>query len=63
MSGATTKDAFSVNTDRNIFHCFACGASGNVLDFVSGSPPTRCWLVRFRVNAQRDGITLLPIAE
>ncbi len=28
------KDAFSVNTARNIFHCFACGASGNVLDFV-----------------------------
>ncbi len=28
------KDAFSVNTSRNIFHCFACGASGNVLDFV-----------------------------
>ncbi|MGD9519862.1 MAG: CHC2 zinc finger domain-containing protein, partial [Armatimonadota bacterium] len=26
--------AFSVNTTRNIFHCFACGASGNVLDFV-----------------------------
>jgi len=28
------RDAFSVNTARNIFHCFACGASGNVLDFV-----------------------------
>lgn len=28
------KDAFSLNTSRNIFHCFACGASGNVLDFV-----------------------------
>ena len=28
------RNAFSVNTARNIFHCFACGASGNVLDFV-----------------------------
>ena len=29
----------------------------------SGRAPNRCWLVRFRVNAQRDGITLLPIAQ
>jgi len=36
----------------------------SLLSYVqSGSPPNRCWLVRFRVNAQRDGITLLPIAE
>jgi len=28
------KNSFPANTDRNIFHCFACGASGNVLDFV-----------------------------
>ena len=29
----------------------------------SGRTPNRCWLVRFRVNAQRDGITLLLIAQ
>lgn len=29
------KNSFSVNTARNIFHCFACGASGNILDFVA----------------------------
>ncbi|MGH7604964.1 MAG: CHC2 zinc finger domain-containing protein [Gemmatimonadaceae bacterium] len=27
-------DAFHVNLSRNIFHCFACGAGGTVLDFV-----------------------------
>lgn len=29
------RDAFHVNLARNIFHCFACGASGTVLDFVA----------------------------
>jgi DNA primase len=28
-------DAFHVNSARNIFHCFACGAGGTVLDFVA----------------------------
>lgn len=29
------RDAFHVNLARNIFHCFACGACGTVLDFVA----------------------------
>lgn len=29
-----TKPSLKVNTDRNIFNCFACEAKGNVLDFV-----------------------------
>src|SRR4051812_19131414 len=28
-------DAFHVNTEKNCFHCFACGKRGNVLDFVA----------------------------
>ena len=28
-------EAFHVNQERNVFHCFACGAGGNVLDFVA----------------------------
>jgi DNA primase len=28
------KDAFQANLSKNVFHCFACGAKGNVLDFV-----------------------------
>src|SRR4029434_6184618 len=27
-------EAFHANLARNIFHCFACGAGGTVLDFV-----------------------------
>jgi len=29
------KEAFHANLARNIFHCFACGAGGTVLDFVA----------------------------
>src|ERR1035438_3150058 len=29
------RDAFHVNLVRNIFHCFACGAGGTVLDLVA----------------------------
>lgn len=29
-----TRPSLKVNIDRNIFHCFACGAKGNVLEFV-----------------------------
>jgi DNA primase len=29
------KEAFHANLKRGIFHCFACGAGGNVLDFVA----------------------------
>lgn len=29
------KEAFHANYEQNAFHCFACGAGGNVLDFVA----------------------------
>jgi DNA primase len=29
------RDAFHANMARNVFHCFACGAGGTVLDFVA----------------------------
>jgi DNA primase len=29
------KNSFCVNTEKNAFNCFACGAGGNVLDFVA----------------------------
>lgn len=30
-----SKPSFRVNTDKQVFHCFGCGAKGNVLDFVA----------------------------
>jgi len=35
IHGGEGHDAFHVNLARNIFHCFACGAGGTVLDFVA----------------------------
>ena len=35
IHGGEGRDAFHVNLTRNIFHCFACGASGTVLDFIA----------------------------
>jgi len=29
--------SLKVNTDKNIYHCFVCGAKGNILDFVMES--------------------------
>lgn len=30
-----TKKQFSVNTTMKVFHCFGCGASGSILDFIA----------------------------
>jgi len=35
IHGGDGLEAFHANLVRNIFHCFACGASGTVLDFVA----------------------------
>src|SRR5215471_6631076 len=35
IHGGEGRDAFHVNLARNIFHCFACGTRGTVLDFVA----------------------------
>jgi DNA primase len=36
LHGGEGRDAFHVNTDKQLFHCFACGAGGTVLDLVAG---------------------------
>lgn len=35
IHGGEGRDAFQVNLTKNVFHCFACGAGGTVLDFVA----------------------------
>jgi DNA primase len=35
IHGGQGKETFHANLNRGIFHCFACGAGGNVLDFVA----------------------------
>ena len=35
IHGGEGREAFHANLSRNVFHCFACGAAGTVLDFVA----------------------------
>jgi DNA primase len=35
IHGGEGRDAFHANLNQNVFHCFACGAGGTVLDFVA----------------------------
>ena len=52
--------SFSVSPDKQIFHCFGCGAGGNVIHFIS-----KIENVNFResleILAERAGITLPAI--
>lgn len=35
LHGGERQDAFQANLSKNVFHCFACDAKGNVLDLVA----------------------------
>src|SRR5437762_11434132 len=35
IHGGDGREAFHANLSKNVFHCFACGAGGTVLDFVA----------------------------
>jgi len=35
IHGGDGREAFHANLSQNVFHCFACGAGGTVLDFVA----------------------------
>lgn len=35
LHGGQREDAFHASLSKNVFHCFACGAKGNVLDLVA----------------------------
>src|SRR5215471_10597206 len=35
IHGGEGREAFHANLSKSVFHCFACGAGGTVLDFVA----------------------------
>jgi DNA primase len=47
-------DTFHVNLARNLFHCFACRAGGNVLDFVAAME--RCSVREAALRLQQSGL-------
>jgi DNA primase len=48
-------EAFHVNLARNLFHCFACGAGGNVLDLVAAMEG--CSVREAALQLQQRGFT------
>jgi len=55
------RDAFHVNLPRNIFHCFACGAGGTVLDFVAAME--RCSLFEAAEKLQAMTCSTVPMTS
>ena len=49
--------SFSVSPDKQIFHCFGCGAGGNVIHFVSKIENTN-FVETLQLLADRAKITL-----
>jgi len=55
-------EAFHANLARNVFHCFACGAGGNVLDFVAAMEG--CSVREAALRLQENGLAgAPPVAE
>ena len=52
------RDAFHVNLSQNVFHCFACGVGGSVLDFVAAME--RCSLRQAAIRLQQQGGLATP---
>lgn len=51
LHGGKRDDSFRVHLNKNMFHCFACGAAGNALDFVAALE--RCSIREAALRLQR----------
>ena len=49
--------SFSVSPDKQLFHCFGCGAGGNVIHFISKIENVN-FIESLQILAERAGITL-----
>lgn len=59
IHGGQGRDAFHANLTRNVFHCFACGAHGTVLDFVAAMD--RCSLREAALKLAGDMPEPMPL--
>ena len=60
IHGGHSRDAFHVNVTKNVFHCFACGAGGTVLDFVAAMD--HCSLREAALKLAHDNTSPSPSA-
>jgi DNA primase len=56
-------EAFHANLVRDVFHCFACGAGGNVLDFVSAMESCTIGEAAIRLQESGGGRGAMPVAS
>jgi DNA primase len=58
------QEAFHANLKRGVFHCFACGAGGNVLDFVAAMEGGSIREAALRLQGWRGptGLSVAPAA-
>ena len=61
IHGGERADAFHVSVSRNAFHCFACQAGGNVLDFVAAMEQCSVREAARRL-ARRFAVSATPLA-
>ena len=52
LHGGDGEDAFHVNTAKQLFHCFSCGAGGTVLDLVAAMEHCEVWEAAHKMSVQ-----------
>ena len=62
IHGGQSQDAFHVDLSQNVFHCFACGAGGTVLDFVAAMDRCSVREAALKLAGETAGHIPLPIA-
>jgi DNA primase len=64
IHGGQGKDAFHANLSGGLFHCFACGAGGNVLDFVAAmeGDSIREAALRLQASGGESNVGTVPAA-
>lgn len=63
IHGGQGNEAFHVNLGRGIFHCFACGAGGNVLDFVVAMEGCSIREAALRLQGNHSPDRVTPVAR
>jgi DNA primase len=56
-------EAFHAHLGRNVFHCFACGAGGNVLDFVAAMEGCSMREAALRLHGSQNGASVAWATE
>jgi DNA primase len=61
IHGGQGREAFHANFERGVFHCFACGAGGNVLDLVAAMEGCSIRQAALRLQGSRAAAGMTPV--